>query len=711
MGRLQDVTVARTPIRKLLVANRGEIARRVMRTARAMGIATVAVFSEPDAREPFVVEADEAVPIGGDSPATSYLNLQAIMEAARLSNADALHPGYGFLSEQPSLARACEEAGIVFVGPPAEVMEMVGSKLTAKGIAREAGVPTLDFWALPAAGGEGGGGVDPRAAATAAGYPVLVKASAGGGGRGMRVVREAVDLEAAVESAMREAASAFGDPTVFIEHYVERPRHVEVQIFGDRYGKVSHLFERECSIQRRYQKIIEECPVESLDEHVRQGMYGAAEAIGRAIGYVGAGTVEFLVDGAGNFWFMEVNARLQVEHAVTEAVTGVDLVRVQIMLAEGEKLESALGPCEVRGHAIEARLYAEDPSRDYLPSAGRISRFRIPDLPGLRVDASVETGSEVGVLYDPMLAKVIASAPRREEAAGVLAAALSSARIHGVMTNRALLVAILHDAEFLAGAIDTGFLDRHPPAELARSGGLPSEHARLVHGAVAALGLQALRREQAGVLAGLPSGWRNNESGYQWVRLSDERGALLVRYRMGDGRSGSRRAKPIAITVEQLSLDESSLPEGLSGSSPSSLDVALWDVQPGCVDIEEGGIRRRYEIDHPSHASAPAAVFVDGPDGSSVFQVGERFPLAAGSSGAPSLVAPMPGTVTKVGVAPGQAVEMGETLVVLEAMKMEHELKAPSAGVVDRMDVVVGEVVALGQVLAVMKQGDGETIL
>ncbi|MGO9343036.1 MAG: acetyl/propionyl/methylcrotonyl-CoA carboxylase subunit alpha, partial [Acidimicrobiales bacterium] len=520
-------------IRKLLVANRGEIALRVMRSAHQAGIFCVALWSDPDRSAPHVLAADESVRLAGSSPADTYLRGDLVVEAALRSGADAVHPGYGFLSENASFARACADAGLTFVGPPAEVIEQMGSKLTAKETMASAGVPllpTVEISTGEISTGEisTGDGGDLVERVKAVGFPLLVKASAGGGGRGMRVVEEVGSLAGAVESAQREALAAFGDGTLFIEPYAKRPRHIEVQVVGDSHGNVVHLFERECSIQRRHQKIVEESPSPALDDQARAELCDTAVTAAKAIGYVNAGTVEFLRLEDGSFAFLEVNTRLQVEHPVTELVTGLDLVRLQLLVAEGGELPEQARFASMRGHAIEVRLYAEDPTNDWRPSVGRLHRFRItPGRSGsgsgsrsgsgsgsgsgsdgtvIRVDSGVEDGSVVSPWYDPMLAKMIAHSPTRAESARALASALSGAEIHGVTTNRDLLVRILRHPEFLSGDTDTGFLVRHDPAELGAP--LASPEAERLHAIAAALAAQAERRASAKVLGGLPSGWR-----------------------------------------------------------------------------------------------------------------------------------------------------------------------------------------------------------
>ncbi len=496
-------------ISKLLIANRGEIASRIIRTARAMDITTVAVFSDPDAGLPFVAEADEAVRLPGSAPAETYLRGEALIAAAATTGADAVHPGYGFLSENAGFARACAAAGLTFVGPSPGAIEAMGSKTAAKELMAAAGVPVL-----PGAVFDDMAEPDPaelRKAAEDIGFPVLVKAAYGGGGRGMRIVAGPDEVAGAVASARREAASAFGNGTVFLERFVESPRHIEVQILGDQAGTVVHLFERECSIQRRYQKIIEEAPSPAVRDGLRSELCRAAVAAGQAIGYVGAGTVEFVLDASGRFYFLEVNTRLQVEHPVTELITGLDLVRLQLEIAAGQPLPPQVTGARFTGHAIEARLYAEDVPAGYLPVSGDLHTFEIDLSNGLRVDAGFASGTRVSTFYDPMLAKVIGYGPTRDDARRTLAAALSRARLHGVVTNRDLLVGILREPEFAAGAIDTGYLGRHQPEELCP----PDVAAGPVHLLAVALASQTRRRGEAPVLGTLPSGWRNNSSAPQ----------------------------------------------------------------------------------------------------------------------------------------------------------------------------------------------------
>ncbi|NYD34126.1 acetyl/propionyl/methylcrotonyl-CoA carboxylase subunit alpha [Actinomycetospora corticicola] len=645
-------------ITKLLVANRGEIAARVMRTAQALGIDTVAVYSDPDADAPFVALADEAVRLPGASPTDTYLRSDLVIAAARATGADAVHPGYGFLSENAGFARDCAAAGLTFVGPSPDAIASMGSKLEAKAMMDAAGVPVL-----PGAFLEEGAELP-----TDLDFPVLVKAAFGGGGRGMRIVRRQSDLADAVDGARREAASAFGDGTVFLERYVEDPRHVEVQIVGDAHGEVVHLFERECSIQRRYQKIVEESPSPAVDATLRAQLGAAAVAAGKAIGYTGAGTVEFVLDRDGSFFFLEVNTRLQVEHPVTELVTGLDLVALQLRVAEGHPLPPEVTGARIDGHAIEVRLYAEDVPAGYLPATGTLHRFAIPALPGVRVDAGVTDGSVVSPHYDPMLAKVIAHGPTRTEAARTLARALAQAGIHGVTTNRDLLVGILRDDEFLAGGTDTGYLPRHP--ELLTPGAPAGERVRAV---AAALAAQAQHRADAVVLRDLPSGWRNVGGPPQTVGyMSDDR-TLDVAY------SFRRSGLEVAVDGERL-------------------DLGLVSASPAEVVLTQDGVRRTYRI----HRAA-GRTFVDGPDGSSAFDDVPRFADPNAVAHAGSLLAPMPGTVVRVLAASGQEVTAGAALVVLEAMKMEHTVAAPVDGVVTELHVGAGDQVETRQVLAVVE--------
>ncbi|MGQ0482812.1 MAG: ATP-binding protein [Pseudonocardia sp.] len=662
-------------ITKLLVANRGEIARRVFRSCRELGIATVAVFSDADADAWHTHDADEAVRLPGSSPGQTYLDAKLVIEAARRTGADAVHPGYGFLSENADFARACADAGLVFVGPGPDAISAMGSKLAAKRLMADAGVPVLP-------GGDATGLDDGElsALATRIGYPVLVKASAGGGGRGMRVVGTQAELAEAVASAAREASSAFGDGTVFLERYVQRPRHVEIQVMADTHGNVVSLFERDCSVQRRHQKVIEEAPSPVVDEALRARMSTAAVAAASAVGYVGAGTVEFVVDSAGEFAFLEMNTRLQVEHPVTELVTGLDLVRLQLLVAMGHPLPpEALAPT-LSGHAVQARLYAEDPTRDYLPRTGTLHKLRMPELAGLRLDSAVRDGSEVSHHYDPMLAKVIAWAPSRAEALAKLAAALAGAQIHGLVTNRELLVRVLRHPEFVAGQADTGFLERHDPGQLGAP--LAGPDTERLHAAAAALALSSARRARATVQPTLPPGWRNNPSQPQrlvWQSLAGTE--VEVGY--------LQRASGVELEVDGKSLGEVNLiSHGADG-----------------VDLELDGVRRQVRVSltgDPDGLLDDLVAYVDSAGGASTFTLRPRFVDPSTIAAPGSLAAPMPGSVVRVNVAAGSSVRAGEALVVLEAMKMEHTVSSPIDGEVSELAVRPGDQVATGDVLVVV---------
>ena len=645
-------------ISKVLVANRGEISRRIFGTCREMGISTVAVYSEADTGEPHMREADESVLLPGNSPAETYLDIDKVIGAAKTTEADAIHPGYGFLAENAAFARAVIAAGITWIGPSPEAIETMGSKLESKRIVERSGVPTLPSIELD--------GIDlVESAALSVGYPLMVKASAGGGGKGMRLVDDPDDLREAVESARREAASAFGDDTVFLEKYLTAPRHIEIQVFGDHIGNVVSLHERECSIQRRHQKIIEEAPSATLDRETRFAMGDAAVAVARAVDYVGAGTVEFLYQDA-RFYFLEMNTRLQVEHAVTEMVTGLDLVRLQIEIAGGERLPDK-GP-RIHGHAIEARLYAEDPLNDFLPVTGVFHRFRFPDMDGLRVDSGIESGSEVSIHYDPLLAKVVAHGPTREVAATTLATALRRAHIHGSTTNRALLVRILEHPEFATGETDTHFLERNQPAVLGRP--LVDANGERLAALAAALSDQATERVSTGVLATIPSGWRNSPSQMQARAYTGHHDIHRIAYTVSEPFTLEGVG---TVTVEKV--------------SPDRVAVIVGEVD------HEFEVARYGEIRHVDSNLGPARL-VEVP----------RFPSRDGVEVAGSMHAPMPGKVVRIDVSVGDEVSEGSVLVVMEAMKMEHTLRAPHDGMVTRVTCSAGDQVDADAVLVVVDE-------
>ncbi|WP_280236329.1 acetyl/propionyl/methylcrotonyl-CoA carboxylase subunit alpha [Nocardia cyriacigeorgica] len=662
-----------TAITNVLVANRGEIARRVFATCRRMGIATTAVYSDADANAPHVAEADAAIRLPGNTPGETYLRGELIIEAANAAGADAIHPGYGFLSENAEFARAVLDAGLVWIGPPVAAIEQMGSKVESKKMMDAAGVPVLAE-------------LDP-AEVTEAHLPVLIKASAGGGGRGMRVVRELSELSGQIEAARREAESAFGDPTVFCERYLETGRHIEVQILSDTAGTTWAVGERECSIQRRHQKVVEEAPsplVEKIDAAgggMRDRLFEAARLAAEAIGYEGAGTVEFLADESGEFFFLEMNTRLQVEHPVTEQTTGLDLVRWQLRIASGLPLPSTQ-PAK-RGHSIEVRLYAEDPAHDWQPQSGPVHKLDVPftageftvlEQSGVRLDTGVVDGSVVGVHYDPMLAKVISYAETRAEAAHLLATALQRAKIHGLVTNRDLLVRVLRHPAFLAGDTDTAFFATHGLDAL--SAPLTGEADEALSIVAAALADAAANRRAARVGGAMPSGWRNLASAPQTKSYeSRTSGTHEVRYRFT--RTGVRV-------------------EGHDG-------LELVDLAPERVVLsvpgERGPVRRQFEISRYDDL-----VCVDSPLGPVAVRRLPRFTDPADQVAAGSLLAPMPGSVIRVGAVVGDRVEHGQPILWLEAMKMEHTILAPATGVLSALNVAVGQQVEVGAVLAVVDE-------
>ncbi len=643
-----------TSFSTLLVANRGEIARRVFRTARSMGLRCIAVYAEADADAPFVTEADAAVRLAG-----GYLDGTSIIEAARLVGAEAVHPGYGFLSENASFAAAVKEAGLVWIGPSPAVIKEMGDKVAAKRAAISAGVPTL-----PAS--------DDPAFDRDVGYPLIVKAAAGGGGKGMRIVSSPETLAESVAAARREAASGFGDDRVFLERYVARSRHVEIQILGDAYGGLVHLGERECSIQRRHQKIIEESPSPIVDEKMRAAMGDAALRLARAIGYESAGTVEFLVEEATNeFFFLEVNTRLQVEHPVTEEVTGIDLVREQLRIAAGEPLGYEQDALSFRGHAIEVRLYAENPEMDFLPATGVLAAFAPAPAPAVRWESGVHTGSIVGVEFDPMLAKVISHAPTRTEAAGKLALALERLHLGGVKTNRDFLVATLRNAAFLAGDTTTDFIDRVRPTTFLDLSDEELDHAFVV----AALWLQGQNRADATVFQGFPSGWRNG-------RLPPERVALANSDRTASVEYSAGRDGWFVIGPDRR-------------STASSARIHGWS--PGAIDVEIDGYRGVYAV-----TRAGDRLYIQLPRGTIEVAIAQRFVVPGPEGPSGGLAAPMPGTVLEVRAIAGDEVRAGQTLVVLEAMKMEHHMDAPVDGVIIEVYVESGQQVETGALLLVL---------
>ncbi len=667
-----------TTITRLLVANRGEIACRVFATCRRLGIETVAVHSDADAGLAFVTEADLAVRLPGTSPAETYLAGDLVVEAARRAGADAVHPGYGFLSENADFARQVLDAGLTWVGPDPSTIEAMGSKVGSKRLMRAAGVPVLDDVDPPDAG-EGD-------------LPLLVKASAGGGGRGMRVVRRLEALAGTVEAARAEAASAFGDGTVFAEPYVEQGRHVEVQVLGGVDGTVHVLGDRDCSVQRRHQKVVEEAPAPGLPDDVRAALHAAARDAAAAVDYRGAGTVEFLYDDdRQRFFFLEMNTRLQVEHPVTEAVTGLDLVALQLAVAEGRDVSGLVARTSTTdgptGHAVEVRLYAEDPAAGWQPQSGRLSRFVVPDAEGvfthevgLRLDSGFGSGDEVGTHYDAMLAKVVAWAPTREAACRRLAGALARAEIHGLRTNRDLLVEVLRHPAFLAGELGTDFLDRHDLAARQSQqvpGSAVEQGCALLAAAAVVTEASVARRP---VMPGVPTAWRNVVSAAQTTTFEVLGTEVPVRWW---GAGADRAAYELAG------------PAAAAGARVTSLRHTGGRARVG---VQVAGLVRAFDV------------FLDG-DRVDVQWAGGHLPLVrvarfvdpAEQVAAGSLLAPMPGSVVRVLVEPGAEVEQGQPLLVLEAMKMQHTVPAPATGTVTSLDVAPGDQVAAGTVLAVVE--------
>ncbi|MFJ4705184.1 biotin carboxylase N-terminal domain-containing protein [Streptomyces anulatus] len=643
-------------IQTLLVANRGEIACRIFRTCRDLGITTVAVYSDADDGALHVREADLAVRLPGAAPADTYLRGDLVVAAALAAGAEAVHPGYGFLSENAAFAAAVQDAGLVWVGPPVKAIELMASKTRAKELMAGAGVPLL----AP---------VDP-ATAGEDDLPLLLKAAAGGGGRGMRIVRELGALPGELLAAAAEAAAAFGDGEVFAEPYVERGRHVEVQVMADEHDTVWALGTRDCSLQRRHQKVIEESPAPGLDDALRTRLRDAATAAARAVGYRGAGTVEFLVSADGRPYFLEMNTRLQVEHPVTEAVFGLDLVALQLRVAEGGPLGPT--PPSPSGHAVEARLYAEDPARDWQPQTGALLALDVPDAPGLRLDTGYTGGDSIGVHYDPMLAKVIAHAPTRAQAVRLLARALERARIHGPVTNRELLVRSLRHPDFAAARLDTGFYDRHLAALTAPPAGRDPARA-----ALAAALATAVRTTTSGCPAPTRFGaWRNVASGPQLKRYRSE----------PDGAEHE-----VAYRTPRTGAPE---PHDAPG-------VRVLTVTPDRVTLEVGGVARHFTV-----TADGDRVYVDADAAAYTFTALPRFTDPATHTAPGSLLAPMPGTVVRLaeGLATGVPVEAGQPLIWLEAMKMEHRIVAPASGTLTALHAAPGHQVEVGALLAVVQE-------
>ncbi|MFJ9676707.1 acetyl-CoA carboxylase biotin carboxylase subunit [Streptomyces sp. NPDC101194] len=678
----------------VLVANRGEIAVRVIRTLRELGVRSVAVFSDADADARHVREADTAVRIGPAPASMSYLSVPALLDAARRSGAQAVHPGYGFLAENAGFARACAEAGLVFIGPPADAISLMGDKIRAKETVAAAGVPVV-----PGSSGSGLSDAQLGDAAREIGTPVLLKPSAGGGGKGMRLVRDETLLADEIAAARREARASFGDDTLLVERWIDRPRHIEIQVLADAHGNVVHLGERECSLQRRHQKIIEEAPSVLLDEETRAAMGEAAVQAARSCGYVGAGTVEFIVPGndPASYYFMEMNTRLQVEHPVTELITGLDLVEWQLRVAAGERLPYTQQDIELTGHAIEARICAEDPSRGFLPSGGTVLALREPQGNGVRTDSGLAAGGEVGSLYDPMLSKVIAYGPDRAAAVRRLRAALADTVILGVPTNAGFLRRLLAHPAVVAGDLDTGLVEREVDGLVPE--GVPEE----VYAAAALLRQGVPASEPAAAWVdpfSVASGWRLGGTpactvrhfrlpGHDPVQVSLRTCPAGTELTFGHVGEGARPPEPATGPCGPLA--------PMPGGRETARTVELTAHR---IVIELAGVTHTF-----AHAASAGGTWL-GRDGDT-WHVQDHDPVeaalaGAARSGADTLAAPMPGTVTVVKVAVGDEVVAGQSLLVVEAMKMEHVISAPHAGTVTEIDVIAGATVAMDQVLAVV---------
>ena len=661
---------------KILIANRGEIACRVAATARRLGIRTVAVYSDVDAQSLHVAVCDEAIRIGSAAPRASYLNGAAILDAAKRSGAQAIHPGYGFLSENETFAADCARAGVVFIGPPPAAIAAMGSKSAAKTIMARAGVPVVP--------GYHDDDQDPAMLAREAariGFPVLIKATAGGGGKGMKVAASAAEFASALASAQREAKASFGDDRMLVERYLRVPRHIEIQVFADTHGNVVHLFERDCSVQRRHQKVLEEAPAPGMDAERRRAMGDAATAAAKAIGYVGAGTVEFIAEQDGTFYFMEMNTRLQVEHPVTEMITGLDLVEWQLRVAAGEPLPAAQSALAIHGHAIEARIYAEDPDRGFLPSIGRISHWRMPVAGnGVRVDTGFREGDDVSPFYDPLLAKVIAWGEDRARARAALLNALDQCEVTGVTTNVAFLERVVAHHAFASGRLDTGLIDTHRDALLAPASAAP-DRAWIAAALSEYQAIECAARASSTGAADPYSPWHAADAWWNGtathriaITLADASGQRTVSVKPNDDGSVTLGGDVEARTVRADTRD-------------GRLFVAAQ--RGGAPDVEASFAASVVRDGNVLHVFSPAARA----------RLSRVDPLAhaddeAGHPG--HLAAPMSGTVVAVMVKPGDSVEKGAPLVVLEAMKMEHTIAAPTAGVVVAVNYGVGDRVAEG---------------
>ena len=636
-------------IKKLLIANRGEIASRIIKSAHQMGISTVAIYTDPDANSPYVREAKEAFKLD-----SSYLDAKTIIEIATTANVDAIHPGYGFLSENSNFANLVSKSNIKWVGPSANAIKKMGDKLTAKKLSERANVPTLPMTS------------DPKEAKKI-GYPLLIKAAAGGGGKGMRIVKSQKDLKESIASAQREAEGGFGDKRVFIERYIAKSRHIEIQILGDSYGNIVHLGERECSIQRRHQKVVEESPSPVVDEELRNEMGAAAIKIASLLKYESAGTVEFLFDETTKeFWFLEVNTRLQVEHPVTEEVTGIDLVREQLKIANGEPLDFSQEDIEWFGSSIEVRLYSEDPGNNFLPVTGKLIAFEPTEDPLVRWDSGVETGSEITPNFDPMLAKIISYGETRVEAANKLALALENSHFGGLKTNRDYLISILRSDEFLKGDTTTDFLEK---AKIKDEIKLNEEEIYFL-AIAASMWIQGKNRYESEVLSNLSSGWNNARLPMQEIKLQFDDKPLTVKYKNN--------------REEIFTTDKN-----------NSVKINSWDKNFIDVEIDNTRIRSKVTFDNE-------LLLIQSKSGDVLFKILPKFETVKKVSIEGGLNAPMPGKVVEIKINKGAKIKKGDTLIILEAMKMEHKVLAPSDGKVKEILIHKDEQVENGATLVVL---------
>jgi len=642
-------------LRRILVANRGEIASRIIRSAHDSNLSAVAIYTNSDKDSPYVKEADQAVRID-----TSYLDSAAIVKAAKETGSDAIHPGYGFLSENPDFPLLIKKKGLLWIGPSPKAISIMGDKIEAKKYAKLANLPILPS-------------VKTEKSASKIGYPLLIKAAAGGGGKGMRIVYQKKELKDAIRLAKQEAKNAFGDDRIFIERYVESSRHIEVQILGDKKGNIIHLGERECSIQRRHQKIIEEAPSLRLSADIRDHLTSSAIALAKQIKYESAGTIEFLFDDKTNeFWFLEMNTRLQVEHPVTEMITGIDIVKEQIRIAKGEALKLTQEDITFTGHSIEARIYAEDPANDFLPSTGKLIADNHQNNRALRWDTGVEAGMQIGTDFDPMLAKVISYGSTREEASEKLAAGLEKTHFGGFTNNIGFLSNILRSKDFIAGNTTTDFIELYQPAGQF----ILSESERKLTTISAALWLQELNRRTATVLKNIPSGWHNARLPNQRISFEIDGDEFETQYKRL--RDSSFKTSDGAIAI-----------------------VHAWSIDS--IDIEINGFRCKYNITKDEDL-----ILITHQRGSKVLKILPRFQSSSTKTPEGSLVSPMPRKVIEVNVKQGQKVAMGDELVVIEAMKMNHAISADQDGIVDEIFIKVGDQVDLGANLLILESGDNK---